>query len=61
VALDRGREPVQPVDLVELRPPGLGADQHRGRDVARAQVLIERAEALLRLDHDPAPALDIEV
>ena len=61
VALDRGREAVQPVDLVELRPPRLGADQHGGRDVARADMLIERAEPLLRLDHDPAPALEIEV
>ena len=41
--------------------PELGADQHGCRDVVRAQVLIERAEPLLRLDHDPAPALQIEV
>ena len=55
-----GRKSVQPVDHMELGL-ALSAPREAGdRVVARAHVGIDVGERLLRLDHQAAPALEVE-
>src|SRR5262249_8985310 len=55
-----GGESGEPLDEVEIDLAGRASEEFRHRDIARAHEGIELDQLALRLDHDPAPALQIE-
>jgi hypothetical protein len=61
VTLERARKAVQPVDLVEVGLARPVSEERAEREVARADLPVQRREMLLRLDRNTAPALEIEV